>query len=52
MTDTTRSLLYLLTTGTGARAARNGGAGARPGIADHETLISLTRRVVLWEVRP
>ena len=44
MTDTMSSLPYLFTW--------NGVAGARPGIADHETLISLTRRVVLWEVRP
>ena len=51
MTDTTRNLLYLLTGGTGALAALlalNVVTGTRMGIADHETLISLTRRVVLW----
>ncbi|WP_125808957.1 hypothetical protein [Actinoplanes sp. ATCC 53533] len=46
-----RRHLYLLTAGVGALAALAAldvVAGPRLGIADHETLVSLARRLTLW----
>ncbi|MEU8236486.1 hypothetical protein AB0C12_43435 [Actinoplanes sp. NPDC048967] len=51
MTETMRQQLCLIAAGVGALAALAAlgvVAGPRLGIADHETLISLTRRLALW----
>ncbi|GAA3914572.1 hypothetical protein [Actinoplanes auranticolor] len=51
MTETVRQQLCLIAAGTGALTALvalDVVAGPRLGIADHETLISLTRRLALW----
>ena len=51
MTETVRRHLCLITAGVGALAALAAldvVAGPRLGIDDHETLVSLTRRLTLW----
>jgi hypothetical protein len=51
MTESMRHTLCLITAGIGALlalAALDVTTGPRLGIADHETLGSLTRRLVLW----
>ena len=51
MTETVRQQLCLIAAGVGALTAfvaLDVVAGPGPGIAGHETLISLTRRLVLW----
>lgn len=53
MTETVRHQLCLLTAGAGALAALAAldvVAGPRLGIDDHETLVSLTRRLALWVI--
>jgi len=51
MTELSRHSSYLFTAGLGALVALamlDVTAGSRLGIADHETLVSLSRRLVLW----
>ena len=51
MTETMRHRLWLITAGTGALvtlAVLEVTTGPRLGIADHETLSSLARRLELW----
>jgi len=51
MTESRRHTSYLVTAGVGALvalAALDVTAGPRLGIGDHETLVSLTRRLTLW----
>ena len=51
MTELSRHCSYLFTAGLGALVALavlDVTAGPRLGIDDHETLLSLTRRLVLW----
>jgi hypothetical protein len=51
MTESMRHSLYLVAAGLGALvalAALDVTAGPRLGIGDHETLVSLTRRLGLW----
>ncbi len=51
MTESRRHTSYLIVAGVGALAglaALDVAAGPRLGIGDHETLVSLTRRLALW----
>jgi hypothetical protein len=53
MTENLRQSLCLLTAGAGALlalAVLDVVAGPRMGIGDHETLVSLARRLALWVV--